>query len=141
MDWLSSEDKEQIKNAVALAEEHTNAEIRVFVEQQCSDSPLDRAKFLFHKLDMDKTKDRNGVLIYLAYESRKFALFGDQGIHEKVGQSFWNDTTADMQGLFRQGKFYEGILEGLKDCGEQLSKYFPKDEHDTNELPNDIIIG
>ena len=84
-DLLRKESKEALVRAIQTAEKNTSGEIRVHLEQVCKGDPCLRAAYVFSKLGMFRTKDRNGVLIYLALKSHKFAIIGDSGINEKVG--------------------------------------------------------
>jgi len=99
---------------------------------------LDRAAKYFHKLDMHKTKLRNGVLIYMATVDRKFAIIGDAGINKAVPEGFWDDAKDAMLAHFKLGNLIEGIVTGVAMAGEHLQKYFPHQLDDKNELPDDI---
>ena len=89
MSLFTSEEQEQIANTIADAEKATSGEIRIAVEKHCHGSAFERAIEYFAKLDMDKTAQRNGVLIYLASEDHKFAIIGDKGINNVVPEDFW----------------------------------------------------
>ena len=138
MPLFNDEEQQRIREAVERAEKHTSGEIRVCVEKTCSQDVLDRAATYFTKLDMHKTKLRNGVLIYLATEDRKFAIIGDGGINKVVPADFWDQTKLDMLEQFKQGNLIEGITTGVTLAGEQLKKYFPYDMDDKNELSDDV---
>ncbi len=136
---FSSAEQEQIKLAIEKAEFMTSGEIRVFLEAKCPiDSVLDRAAYQFKKLNMHKTKDRNGVLIYLAVDDHKVAIIGDSGIHSKLEVNFWDHTKDAMISLFKEAKMTEGLCKGIALVGEQLKTLFPYQKNDQNELPNDI---
>ncbi len=138
---LSTSEIAAMKAAIANAEKRTSGELRVFIEDHSEDGPLDRSAFLFKQLRMDKTKLRNGVLIYVAFRDHKFSIIGDVGIHEKVGGDFWNSTKNKMQTHFRTGEFLNALLAGIEEAGEALAKYFPYQVSDKDELSNDIIFG
>jgi len=135
-------DEEQllIRRAVESAEKSTSGEIRVCIEKSCDEEVLDRAAKYFYKLDMDKTKLRNGVLIYVATVDRKFAIIGDAGINKVVPDTFWDDAKHTMLEDFKFGKIVEGICTGIDMAGQQLKKYFPHMADDKNELPDDIAF-
>ncbi len=137
---LSPEEAEAIRKAIQRAESRTSAEIRVAVEQQLDSDPYVRAVSLFEHLGMTRTQQRNGVLIYVARKSRKFAIIGDEGIHNHVGQTFWDKVAEEMKALFREGKFVEGIQAGVRRAGEVLSRYFPRAGDDTNELSDEVVF-
>jgi uncharacterized membrane protein len=140
-DFFSKEDQTSIKKAIEEAEINTSGEIRIHIENKCSGDVMDRAAFLFAKLEMHKTQLRNGVLFYLAIHDRKFAILGDAGINAKVPESFWNQTNEETLGYFKQGDFAKGLSEGVKMAGQQLKVHFPYQEDDVNELSDDISFG
>jgi uncharacterized membrane protein len=92
-------------------------------------------------LNLHQTAERNGVLFYLAYEDRKFAVLGDQGIDEKVPADFWNSTKDLLRTHFANAQYIEGLREGIEEAGLQLKKHFPYQSGDINELPDDISFG
>ena len=138
MPLFNDDEQLLIKQAVQAAEKNTSGEIRVCVEKTCSEDVLDRAAKYFNQLDMQKTKLRNGVLIYLATQDRKFAIIGDGGINQQVPVDFWDQTKLDMLEQFKQGNLIEGIVTGVTKAGEQLKKYFPHQLDDINELSDDV---
>lgn len=136
--FFSDAQKEAIRAAIAEAEEKTSGEMRVHIEEKCEGSVVVHAEQVFGKLKMHETAERNGVLFYLAIDSRVFAIYGDKGIHEKVTAQFWDAASALMEQQFKQGKFTEGLIAGITMAGEQLAAYFPCKDDDKNELTNDI---
>ncbi|MCX6248915.1 MAG: TPM domain-containing protein [Bacteroidetes bacterium] len=140
-DFFTSEEQEDIKQAIMNSELDTSGEIRVHIESVCKGDVLDRASYVFHKLGMTKTAQRNGVMIYLAVRNRKFAIIGDKGIHNVVPPDFWDSIKSKMLDLFRDGKFCDGLILAITESGKQLKKYFPHSKDDINELPDDISFG
>lgn len=139
--YFTEENKLQIANAIRVAELNTSGEIRIHIEKFCKGDVLDQAAYIFGKLEMHKTKLRNGVLFYLAIEDHKFAILGDAGINEKVSDDFWDKTKEIVLSKFKDGMITEGLTNGILMAGEQLKKYFPYQEDDKNELSNDISYG
>jgi len=135
---FSADDQQRIVQAIAEAELNTSGEIRVHIEKNCKIDPVKRAIEVFHKLGMERTEQRNGVLIYLATEDHKFAIIGDQGINEHVPDHFWNDERDLMQTYFRKHEFTEGLVQGILKVGDQLKEAFPGEFGDRNELDNEI---
>lgn len=141
-DWFSAEQNQQIVDAIRAAEKRTSGEIRLFVESRCSYvNALDRAAEIFFGLQMDKTEDRNGVLLYIAMKDRQLAVFGDKGIHEKVGTEFWNSEVKQMLSSFRKENYTEAIVKIIEQIGDALVTHFPYEKEDKNELPDDIVFG
>ncbi len=100
-----------------------------------------RAQEVFHLLKMDNTRESNGVLIYVAVDDKKFVICGDKGIDEVVPEDFWNSTKDLIQNSFKEGKFKEGIIDGILMAGEELKAHFPWKPNDTNELSNEVSKG
>ncbi len=140
-DFISAEDEQEIVEAIREAEKQTSGEIRIHIERTAPPDSISRATEVFHFLKMDNTKAQNGVLIYLAVESRVFVIYGDTGINEVVPDGFWDSTRDVMQAHFKQGEFKQGIIEGVLKAGEQLQKFFPWQKDDENELSDDISKG
>ena len=136
--FLTAEQQETVVSAVRLAEKGTSGEIRVHIDGTCSGNPVKRAEEVFFKLGMHKTELRNGVLIYLACNSKVFAIIGDKGINDVVPENFWNDIVQAMAEQFRKGDFTAGLSEAALMVGEKLKAYFPYQEDDVNELPDEI---
>ncbi|HCQ12577.1 TPM domain-containing protein [Flavobacterium sp.] len=140
-DFLTKAEEAEVVEAIRLAEKNTSGEIRVHLEKETSIAPIERAVEVFHELGMDTTQLRNGVIIYVAVKSRKFAIYGDQGINDKVEDDFWDCTKDIMVNHFKTGNNVQALVEGIHNAGEQLKKYFPFDENDANELSNEISKG
>jgi len=139
--YFSEENKLQIANAIRVAETNTSGEIRVHVEKRCKDDVLDRAAYIFEKLEMQKTEQRNGVLFYLAVEDKKFAILGDVGINQKVQSDFWEKTKELVLENFKNSTVADGLAKGIIMAGEQLKDHFPYQADDVNELSDDISYG
>jgi uncharacterized membrane protein len=139
--FTSAVDHERVVAAIKEAEARSSGEIRVHVSTQSVDDPEKAAAAVFERLGMAKTGLRNGVLIFIAPSSQKFAVIGDKAIHERCGSGFWSEVAHVMSDDFRAGKFTEGILDGVHAVGEQLARHFPRDAGgpaDTNELSDEV---
>jgi uncharacterized membrane protein len=136
--FFSSEEKKRITDAIAEAEMNTSGEIRLHAEGHCKIDVLDRAAYVFKKLGMHETEQRNGVLFYLAVHDHKFAIIGDAGINRVVPADFWNEIKETMLVYFKEGKFTDGLTKGILMAGEQLKANFPFHKDDVNELSNEI---
>jgi uncharacterized membrane protein len=139
--FLSKIEEQQIVDAICMAEKNTSGEIRVHIEKTTSIAPINRAVEVFYELEMNKTKDANGVIIYVAVKDKKFAIYGDIGINNVVPSDFWESTKNIMTNHFKNGNFKDGLVEGITKAGEKLKHFFPFQENDTNELPNEISKG
>ncbi|QAA82821.1 TPM domain-containing protein [Aequorivita sp. H23M31] len=149
-DFLSVDDQAAVIGAIRMAEKNTSGEIRIHLEAHTNPEgtkenekrdALDRAEEVFNMLNMQNTKESNGVLIYVAVEDRTLVIMGDKGINDRVGQDFWESTKDIMINHFKDGEMKMGLVNGILKAGEQLKKYFPYRKDDINELPDDISVG
>lgn len=134
-------DEEAVKAAIVEAERGTTGEIRVSVSTFFWGDVRKTAEKAFERLGMNATARRNGVLVFLVPSRRKFVVLGDEGIHEKVGQRFWEDVTAAVSDRFRKGDFTGGLVHGITEAGRVLALHFPREETNPNELPDDVDFG
>ncbi len=139
--FLSGAEESLVVKAIKAAEHLTSGEIRVHIESVCKGEVLDRTAWLFKSLKMHKTALRNGVLIYLSTTDRKFAIIGDAGINAVVPEGFWNDVKDLMISNFSKGNISDGFVLGIAMVGEKLKEFFPYQEGDVNELPDEISYG
>lgn len=139
--FFSKEQKEDIKQAILNAELDTAGEIRVHIENVCDGEVMDRAAYIFDKLKISDTEQRNGVLLYLAVKNRKFAIIGDKGISKAVPDDFWEGIKVKMLNYFREGDFTGGLVEGITNIGRYLKKHYPYQTDDINELSDEISFG
>ena len=140
-DFFTVIEKQQIRQAILDAEKKTTGEIQVHLERHARKPLAERAREVFGILGVSRTKARNGVLFYLAIEDHQFAVLGDSGIDKVVPPGFWDQIREHMEHLCRQGRFTDGLCDGIRMAGDQLAEYFPISQHDENELPDDISFG
>lgn len=136
--FFTDAQKQEIVKAIQQAENVTSGEIKVHVEESCGPDALQRAAVVFQKLELKTTTLKNGVLIYLAVKDRQFAILADEGINKKVSENFWEEIKDGMQQEFSKGRFLEGLLQGIRQSGEQLNIHFPITPGDRNELTDEI---
>lgn len=141
--FFTADEQQEIIHAIKVAETATSGEIRLYVEGRCKYvDALDRAKEVFSELRMFETASRNGVLIYLAMKDRQLAVFGDEGIHEKVGMDFWKQKLQLVREKFQEKAYGSGLKLIILSIGDALKSAFPYDNvNDVNELPDDIVYG
>ncbi len=123
--FLKQLEHDSIVQAIRDAEQKTSGEIRVFISSRNPRDPMATARRRFLKLGMDRTKERNAVLIYVAPRSRKFAIMGDKGIHARCGDTFWQELTREMTGHFTKENYTDGILHVIRRAGELLADTSP----------------
>jgi uncharacterized membrane protein len=138
--FLSEADLDAVRHAITEAETGTSAEIRVHLDHRCPGEPMARAVAVFERLGMHRTAERHGVLIYVAVADRKLAVIGDQGIHERVGEAYWQRLAADVTRHFREERPRDGFLHAVRELGEALRRHFPRRPDDRNELRDEVSI-
>ena len=137
--FIKQLDSKRIKDAITAAELLTSGELRIVIHRKDVADPVATARDEFARLKMFRTRERNAVLILVAPKSRKFAIYGDEAIHAKCGQPFWDEVTAAMTGFFREGKFTEGLIHAIEHAGQILARHFPRQADDKNDLPDDVV--
>ncbi len=141
IDFFSKDEEGRIIATIKEAEKQTSGEIRVHMERDYQGSILGAAHRTFLALGMDRTKERNGVLIFIVPDRHDFAIYGDRGINAKVPENFWEEVRNVMQEHFRKGMFAEGVCQGVQRAGEKLKAVFPWQRGDKNELADEISYG
>jgi uncharacterized membrane protein len=135
---LDKVSEEEIIEVIRQAESGTSGEIRVRAQKASTRDPMADARKFFRKTKMHRTRERNGVLIFISWKSRAFAVFGDEGIHRAVGDAFWNDACDRIKAHFLKNELKEGIIAGVKSVAEKLKAHFPPRKDDRNELLNTV---
>ncbi len=138
---FSEQQKKQIEDAIREAELETSGEIQVHIEYKCTIDLMDRAAELFKLLKMHRTKQRNGVLFYLAIEDHKYAILGDAGINMRVPEGYWDSIKEAMLPFLKEGDYTSALSTGIIMAGQQLKAHFPYRHDDINELPDTISFG
>jgi uncharacterized membrane protein len=136
--FFSKREKRYIQEAIRKTEQAISGEIRIHLMSAFKKEPLQEGKEIFERLQMTQTRERNGVLILFAVKSRQFCILGDKGIHEKVPADFWQHLTEEMSYWFKQDRFADGLITGIREIGEHLKHYFPHRPDDMNELSDSI---
>lgn len=138
--FLTNAELHRIKTKIAAAEQMTSAEIKLVVVKHCLTSIKRKAHKIFKKYNLDKTAQRNCVLILVVTTNRQLLIYGDQGIHEKVGQGFWQEIEKYITTKFRENKMGDGLSAGIHLIGNMLAHYFPFQVDDVNEISDDVVF-
>lgn len=134
--FLTPAEADRIATAIHAFETRTSGEIRVHLAERTLGEPTAAATRVFHRVGMTRTRDRNGVLFFVSIRDRRFAVVGDRGIHEAVPSEFWSGIIARVESGFREGRFADGLVEGIEMAGTALASHFPPRPGDVNELPD-----
>jgi uncharacterized membrane protein len=141
-EFLTKLEHDRIVAAIREAESKTSGEIRVLIQRgRLKSHVFLAAQKKFHRLGMHKTRERNAVLIFVAPRVHKFAVVGDNAIHERCGDEFWRRVVETMRVHFRNEKFNDALIDSVNEVGKVLAKHFPRASAGANELPDDVIEG
>ena len=138
--FLNEKEVKDLASIISEAELLTSGEIRLHLEENCNIDTQARALEVFYSLNMGNTKLKNAVLIYISYGDQKFAICGDEGIHENVSNRFWKSLRNSLRRSFEKKDFFKGISITIMECGRQLRTYFPYQHDDINELDNHVTF-
>jgi uncharacterized membrane protein len=137
-EFLNQLRDDEIVRAITAAERMTSGEIRVFVTRRTVTNALAAALRQFDRLGMSATAGRNGVLLFFAPRSHRFAIVGDEAIHARCGEAFWRAVSNEMEALLKERRFTDAVVAGIRRAGEELAKHFPRRPDDRNELPDRV---
>jgi uncharacterized membrane protein len=141
-EFISKLDHDRIVGAIKAAEAKTSGQIRVYVQRgEFAGDPVTAAQAKFYQLGMQATKERNGVLIFVLPRARKFAVIGDEGVHQKCGDEFWQQLVERMRARFQKENFTDALVEAIEEVGKLLARHYPKTSAPRNELPDEIVEG
>ena len=137
-EFLNQLRHDDIVAAIREAEKITSGEIRVFISRKPVEDALPVAQAHFLRMEMEKTRHRNAVLIFVAPRTHKFAVIGDVGVQTHCGDVFWRELADEMAGHFRKSEFTTGIVHAVRKAGQLLAQHFPTSPGNRNELPDDV---
>ena len=142
-DFFSHLDESAVVEAIRHAEARSRGEIRVHITKDPVDDVMAAAARAFEKLGMTRTDERNGVLVFVAYGARRFAVIGDSGVTSKTGAAPLEALAGAMGEAFRAGRFTDGLIAAVRGAGDLLETHFPRVEgrSDRDELSNEISRG
>jgi uncharacterized membrane protein len=140
--FFTEEEQARIVSAIKEAEKNTSGEIKVHIATTSAwEDVVTQAAKVFDELELEKTKQRNGVLIYIAKDDRQFAIWADKGINSVVPEGYWESTIDLMRSYMKAGQHAEGVIKGINMVGVKLKTFFPHQKNDVNELPDEISFG
>jgi uncharacterized membrane protein len=151
LNFLSSDQRNEIADAISKAETMTSGEIRVLVVAASSLFPKrskngqkealrQRAVKEFSKLDIHNTKDKTGVLIMVSLEERMVQVLAGNGINSVVPEETWPTLVHRVTEGIKAGNPAQGIIMAVTDIGTMFSEKFPLQPDDSNELSNVVVI-
>lgn len=139
--FLTKEEQNEIVELIRRVELNSSGELRVHIESDFKGKILKRVLSVFKQLKIHKTKNRNGILLYVAVQPREFYVYGDKGIDKAVPDDFWSNVRDLLIEHFRKNEFMIGYRKAIEMCEEQLKEHFPYQADDVNELLDTISYG
>ena len=139
---LTRAEERQVVLAIQAAEQGSRGEVRVHLEPRYGgDGPLARAQALFHELGMDQTRDGTGVLLYVAFEDHKVAVWAGPGLYGAAEPDFWREATDKVAQGFKQNRRAQGLVEALSVIGQLMRQAAPGQDSAGDELPNRVSMS
>ena len=139
--FLTDEQMASLVEAIQSAEEHSTGEIRVHIDSTTEGNNAEIAFEVFRRLCKDQTVEKNAVLFHVNFEQKYLTIIGDEGIHAKVNQTFWDQMHDQITTQFSKGNFHDGLKNAVLETGLELKKYFPIKGVNPNELSNEITFS
>ena len=141
-EFLSKLEHDRIVQAIRDAESKTSGEIRVFIQRgEIKEDPFAAAQKRFHRLGLHTNEHHNDVLIWVAPRAHKFAVVGDEAIHQKCGDELWQRLVEKMRKHFLNEKFTDALVDAIHDIGAELAAHFPRGSTSTGRQPDEVIEG
>lgn len=138
---LLPEELDRLSAKIAAAEQLTSAELRVVITRSSWFGLKNKAHKLFRKYGLHETAQRNAVMILVDTRSRELLIYGDDGVHQRVDETFWSDVRDAMLEELRAGMLAGALATGIRLVGEKLAMLFPAGSNDRNEITNDVIFA
>jgi uncharacterized membrane protein len=123
---MTRAERDEIARAISRAEDGTTGKIAVRVVPDKNLDAFERAKHEFAKIGLHRHHAENAALILVAPKARNMAILGDRALHERVGETFWNDVVAESTQYFARGNVTGGIAHAIARVGEALHAHFPE---------------
>lgn len=136
-----------LEQKIADLEALSSAELKIIIGQS---SPVwrfgkrkpvfNKAKYLFKKYGLYKTKDNTAVLLFISLKERKLQILADKGIYAKVGQHQLDQIALKIVRNFAQYRYFVGIMYLMDQLSPIMIDNFPIQADDENEISNSVII-
>lgn len=139
--YLTNQEMASLVEAIQTAENCSTGEIRIHIDSNTEDNNAEMAFEVFKTLCKDKTAEKNAVLFHVNFKKKYLTIIGDEGIHKKVHQRFWDVMHDYITTEFAKGKYYEALKSAILQTGIELKKHFPITGENPNELSDEITFS
>ncbi len=139
--FLTDYQMASLVEAIKTAENQSSGEIRIHIDSTTEGHNAEIAFEVFKRLCKDKTAEKNAVLFHVNFEQQYLTIIGDEGIHNKVHQQFWDKIHDEITAAFSKTQYFEGLRNAILETGVELKKHFPIRGENPNELSNEITFS
>ena len=139
--FLTNQQMASLIEAIQIAENQSSGEIRVHIDSTTEGNNAQIAFEVFKTLCKDKTAEQNAVLFHVNFEQQYLTIIGDEGIHKKVHQSFWDRLHDEITTAFSTQNYFDGLKKAILETGVELKNHFPIVGENPNELPDEITFS
>jgi uncharacterized membrane protein len=134
-------DVARVREAVEAAERTTSAEIVVSIAPFFLGRVWHAAQRAFARLGVSRTRERNGLLVFVVPSRRQVVVLADEGALARVDPSVWPETATQIATAFARGHGTTGLVDGIARLARSLRGPFPHEHADVNELPDQPVLG
>ena len=139
--FLTEQEMASLVEAIQTAEDQSTGEIRIHIDSNTDRNNAEMAFEVFQTLCMEQTAERNAVLFHVNFEQKYLTIIGDEGIHAKVQQLFWDKMHDYITSEFAKGNYYKALHSAILQTGIELKRHFPISGENPNELSNEITFS
>ncbi len=93
----------------------------------------------FYTEQLHKTRDANGILLYISVMEQKVWILGDAGINAQIDQAEWDSVVDALTAGIKGGTTVDALCLAVRRVGHILQAHFPYQKDDTDELHNLIV--
>ncbi len=113
---------------------------RFFLSQKQVDQEVERgALAAFYAEQLHKTRDANGILLYISVMEQRVWILADSNINARIDQQEWDATVDELTTGIKTGRPADALCQAVRRVGETLHTHFPYQKDDQDELHNLII--
>lgn len=100
-----------------------------------------RARRCFAEQGLARTRNRTGILVFVALLEHRVVVLADEGIHRALDpDESWQQVVDLAVAGLREGRAVEGLEAAVRRCGEILAHHLPADVPNPDELPNRLVV-
>jgi uncharacterized membrane protein len=102
-------------------------------------SVSERARNIFIRLELCKTKNRNALMIFISQVDKSVYLLADEMLEKKIPVTEWQSIAQRLAHDFNSDNPGDSFFEALKAVEPRIIELFPNDESNANELSDRLV--